>query len=252
MVLDYRERKPVGKNRPRKQPVKSLVFSFMIVAALAYGAGLITGRIMFGKRSAVENQAGAAPQAEQQKASPTDPVAAGKAPAEEPPLTFYETLPKGGKAVIGSGINHAVTDPAAVATKPTPVLSQTPPPVIKADKPQQSAQPSAKPEATQSPAVHRNEPAVAPSAKLPPVQKPVADKGKFTIQVASCQSRKDAEEIKGRYATSGVVAYIVESNVPGKGVWYRVRLGKGLDQEKAKEMSAKFGKTAIVIPEHEP
>jgi cell division septation protein DedD len=247
MVLDYRERKPVGKNRPRKQPVKSLAFSFLIVAVLAYGAGMLTGRIVFGKRGAVENQPGSASQTEQQTL-PANQTAAGRATTEEPPFTFYETLPKGGKAVIGSGINHSVTESATATSKPNPTLPQAQSPVVKADKPQLTALPSAKPEAAQAQGAP---PAATLPAKTPQPQKTVADKGKFTIQVASCQSRKEAEEIKIRYATSGVAAYIVESNIPGKGLWYRVRLGKGLDQEKAKEMAVKFGKSAIVIPEHE-
>jgi hypothetical protein len=41
----------------------------------------------------------------------------------------------------------------------------------------------------------------------------------------------------------------VDSNQGEKGIWYRVRVGKRLDQEAAKELAGKLGKTALVIPD---
>jgi hypothetical protein len=42
---------------------------------------------------------------------------------------------------------------------------------------------------------------------------------------------------------------MVESNVPEKGIFYRIRIGRHLDQKAAHEMAVKAGSGAIVIPE---
>ena len=103
MVLDYSERKPVGKNRPRKQPVG--IFTLILVGAIAisFVLGLLTGRFIFKpSRKAAQDQAAAPDKAKSQPAPPAaaaqqqnPEVAAAK--GSEPPLTFYETLPRGGK-----------------------------------------------------------------------------------------------------------------------------------------------------------
>jgi cell division protein FtsN len=67
--------------------------------------------------------------------------------------------------------------------------------------------------------------------------------------VASCQTRKEAEEIKNRLAQAGMSPYILEASLPGKGTWYRVRVGKGLNQAQAMDMAIKAGPRAEAVPE---
>jgi len=43
--------------------------------------------------------------------------------------------------------------------------------------------------------------------------------------------------------------FISESNQGDKGTWYRVRVGRKLDQEAARELAGKLGKAALVIPD---
>jgi len=69
------------------------------------------------------------------------------------------------------------------------------------------------------------------------------------VQVASYKERKEAEAVRDRMAARGMQAYIVESHLPDKGVWYRVRIGRGLEQTAANELAAKAGKGAMIIPE---
>jgi cell division septation protein DedD len=69
--------------------------------------------------------------------------------------------------------------------------------------------------------------------------------------MASLSLKSEAETLKNKYASKGYNVYIVESNQGNKGIWYRVRVGKGLDQEAAKELAGKLGKGAMAIPDKE-
>ena len=69
------------------------------------------------------------------------------------------------------------------------------------------------------------------------------------MQVASHKDRKEAEAVRDRLVARGMAAYIVESHLQDKGVWYRVRVGRGLEKSAANELAAKAGKGAMAIPE---
>ncbi len=82
----------------------------------------------------------------------------------------------------------------------------------------------------------RTPPAQKPAAAPPPKSTPVAaaavptpragataSKGAWVVQVGSTQDRSEADRIAARFATRG--ARVVVAEVPGKGRWYRVRLG---------------------------
>ena len=69
------------------------------------------------------------------------------------------------------------------------------------------------------------------------------------VQVASYQSKSEAEAVRGRLIDAGFQAYIVEAVLKDKGTLYRVRVGKHLDQAAAAELAIKAGKNAIPILE---
>ena len=56
-------------------------------------------------------------------------------------------------------------------------------------------------------------------------------KGAWVVQVGSTQERSEAERIAARFATRG--ARVVVADVPGKGRWFRVRLGSFETRESA-------------------
>ncbi len=49
--------------------------------------------------------------------------------------------------------------------------------------------------------------------------------GRLTIQVASLKDKKTALNMVARLKKKGYTAYLVSAEVPGKGTWYRVRIG---------------------------
>lgn len=260
MVLDYRERKTVSKNRPKSKPIGLLACAFLLVALISFALGVLVDRFLLPPRGGQKEALSAPPQnAITPKASATQAqpgegnppvVPTPPRPAGEPSLTFYETLPKGGKAILGSGINlrkdesapkspavpPAVKEQGGGAQKPTANL-----PEAKGVEARRSDEPS-----TAAGAAVKN---AAPAVKVQPSQSASAAKETYSVQVASSKERKDADAIRAKLAEKGFSAYVTESTIPGKGTWYRVRVGRKLDQPAASNLAEMLGKGAILIPE---
>jgi DedD protein len=79
---------------------------------------------------------------------------------------------------------------------------------------------------------------------------PSAAKGNFTVQVGSTQERFEADRIAARYASRA--ARVTVADVPGKGRWYRVRLGSFETRDAAdrylKELERSTGAKGFVAP----
>ena len=261
MVVDYRERRQVSKNRPKSKPVGVLVFGFVMVAAGSFVLGVAADRLLLRlhppKAPVAPSPQAATPSRASQPAA--NAAATGAPPATPPPaepsLTFYNTLPKGGQAILGSGINPRNEGSRSVSpAKRSP--SATPSPKEQASSRQSAdkGEPVAKP--TEASEKKTTEKSGLTSAKTTKdagresiAKKPVNPKGKFSVQTASTKDRKEAEAIKAKLAEKGFAAYIVESSVPGKGSWYRVRVGKQMEQSAASEMASMVGGGAIIVPE---
>tara|TARA_R110002072_G_scaffold64203_2_gene159221 strand:+ start:59831 stop:60532 length:702 start_codon:yes stop_codon:yes gene_type:complete len=63
--------------------------------------------------------------------------------------------------------------------------------------------------------------------------------GKYTIQLGSHRSLKEAEEFAAGFKYRGYIPIINEVDIPGRGVWYRVSLGVFGTITEAKEYVAK-------------
>jgi cell division protein FtsN len=247
MVVDYSGRRPVPKNRPRKQPVGIFIFILISAVSMAFALGVMTG--WFIHRPALKASKSQQALDAGEKGAPAAPQQTGQQNPEtgarrggDPPLTFYETLPKGGKAMIGSGLNPKNSEEFRMAK---PATVQPPPP-----------QKAAVPPAANSPAAikaeERKEQGKGPAeqAKKAAAGAKQADQaGKFCVQVASSKERGEAEALKARLAEKGLPVYVIESAIKNRGTWYRVRIGKHLSQQAAGELAAKAGKGAMVIPE---
>lgn len=264
-MKDYRERKPIGKNRPKKRPVGLYILGILATALPAFAFGVLAGWFLFHTDPAtIRKQVAEQVEAELAKAAPAPAAQQAATDSDgstpDPPLTFFDTLPKGGRAVIGSGLNPAVkpeTHPAAPKPTPPPAVNSAPAPVKPA--PAVTAAPkSATHAAAPAPAPPPPPRKVAAPAKVAPAHheppppaapaRPVA-KGTYAVQVSSYQDKRDAELARNKLMAKGHLAYIVESTVPGKGVWYRIRIGRHLDEAAAKELAGKLGKSVMVVPE---
>jgi len=263
MRIDYSEPKqayvtPQGKNRPRKEPLGLFTIIVIVTGVITFIAGFGTGWLLSQRaakkafqaateQTSLENsprqetpqppvkpqqqapQATAAPQqqlpgtSDTQASSPTQTT-------PEPPLSFYKTLPNGQKSnVLGSGIN----------TKDE-----------KGKQPLQAAIPSNLTRQPQ-PGADTTKAATDKTQAAPEKTSARQDAGGFTVQVASYSLRSEADTLKNKLAGKGYSVSIVESNQGDKGTWYRVRVGRRLEQDAAKELAGKLGKGAIAIPDRE-
>lgn len=260
MRIDYSEPKksyvtPPSSNRPRKEPAGRLTLIIVVTCLATFAAGFGTGWF-FSQRAAKKSFQAAMEQtslessprqesAPVKRVPPPQPVApapsqppqtpqqADTAPPNgqtmpEPPLSFYKTLPSGQKNnVMGSGINakEEKGKQPLQATIPSNVTRQS-----------QQGSDAAKPGNEKAPA----------AAEKPARQDSSSG---FTVQVASYSLKSEAEAVRSKLAGKGYNVSVTESNQGDKGTWYRVRVGRRLEQDAAKELCGKLGKGAIVIPD---
>jgi cell division septation protein DedD len=261
MRIDYSEPKQAcvktqSMNRPRKEPAGLITTIVIITGVITFIIGFGSGWLLSQRsakkafQAATEQQSlesspkqentpapakvqqqvpqPAVPAQLPQTGAPNVQTASGSQPTPEPQLCFYKTLPSGQKNnVMGSGIN-AKDDKVK-----QPLQAAIPSNMVKPA--QQGAEP-AKP-ATEKPLATPDKSAVK------------HDNSGFTVQLASYSLKSEAETLKTKLAGKGYNVSIVESNQGDKGTWYRVRVGRKLAQDAAKELAGKLGKGAIVIPD---
>jgi cell division protein FtsN len=92
-----------------------------------------------------------------------------------------------------------------------------------------------------------------PPAKREPAAASSSTKLRYTVQTASYQERVMAEDEVKRLKKRGFAAFVVSSELPGKGVWHRVRLGSFSNKPAAerlqKSVREKEGLLTIVVLE---
>ncbi len=266
MRIDYSEPKKScsvptkgSQSRPRKESSAGVIFAVIITGLICLGIGFGSGWMLSQRsakktfKAAMEQQSlennpqpvkaqpppvqppvtpAAAPQQQVDNSSSRTPSGGAIPTANDPPLSFYKTLPSGQKSnTLGSGINVKEDKPAK--------------------QPLQAAMPSNMTKATPS---QPDETAQTLPAKVAPTKPTGAnhmEASGHTVQVASFSLKSEAETLRSKLTAKGYNVSIVESHQGDKGTWYRVRVGRHLDPEAAKELAAKLGKGAIAIPEKE-
>ncbi len=130
------------------------------------------------------------------------------------PLTFFDTLPKGGDQPLGSGINRPPRDEARLAppaAPPSPTTSETAP-ETRAETPPERPMPSS------------------------------AGEGRFVVQVASFRAEDDARKLSERLAKKDYSAFVQSADLGEKGTWYRVRIGPFANSGQARQVVDKIGR----------
>lgn len=77
-----------------------------------------------------------------------------------------------------------------------------------------------------------------PQATKPtvPVRRQPTPRGRLTVQVASLKDARTADQIVAQLKARGFPAYRAIGKIPGKGIWYRVRVGAFNDRAEAQKM----------------
>jgi cell division protein FtsN len=213
--------------------------------------------------------------------------AGAPAPVAHAALTFPKTLIGGATASGRNKVASAMRDerPASAARAARPILTATGPGVAPARmvvavtetpeaesprtgatgpsvaklpatvKPPVTAKPAPRPAVAVSPPSRRTPssgptdgmaelagPAPAAAAAATPIDKP---RGHFLLQLSSFQDRSEAEAFARRFP--GQNAYIVTTELPGKGTWYRVRVGDYGTMQEASVAKTAFERAHNVI-----
>jgi len=209
------------------------VVSLLVAGIVVVGAVFVLG-VVVGKKLAASQRSDRAPDllsALDQKSAALERARAA------PSLTFQEEL---------------VAD-AGTAARPALRAEPPKPPVVKPAEPK--ADPPKVAEKKTEAAARPVEPAKAPPEKkaevaarpadggsvatraTPPAAAKAADAGHpagpWTLQIGASQNREDAERIASRLREKGYAPYIVTAEVPGKGTFYRVRMGSFSTREAA-------------------
>ncbi len=257
-----------SKPRPRKEPVGLFTGLIVITGLIAFAAGFGSGWFLSERSTKKAFQAAAeqsslesspkqttapvsppaqpqpVPQPASQQPEAVAPPATPATPAAaSPQLSFYKTLPGGQKsAFLGSGINSR--EERERQTLQAAIPSNV------ARRQQAAAVPPPKATPEKVATEEKQAPEKPASDEKTATEKPaVKARSGYTVQVASYNLRSEAEVMKNKLAGKGYNVIISESNQGNKGTWYRVRVGRKLEQEAARELAAKIGKGAIATPE---
>jgi DedD protein len=92
--------------------------------------------------------------------------------------------------------------------------------------------------------------AASEAAKIDSVSDPAPSghEGGYQLQVSSFHTQAEAQSFADQLRARGHKAYVLEANVPGRGTWYRVRIGPFATQHTAAEYRASFEDREHVVP----
>jgi cell division septation protein DedD len=77
---------------------------------------------------------------------------------------------------------------------------------------------------------------------------PSGHEGGYQLQVSSFRSQAEAQEFSDQLRARGHKSYVLEAHVPGRGTWYRVRVGPFPSQQAAAAYRSSFETREHVVP----
>jgi DedD protein len=235
--------------------VVSLLIGGIVVLGAVFVLGVLVGKKLAGtprddhapdlltaldhKSDALERARAAPPltfQEELTRPVASTPTVVARVPSATPPPTpASSTAPTVARMTAPAATAPTSATPAAAAptaSKPAPPVRAAAVPVTTAAvteaKPERKpdvekkAEPAARPPPPESVATRSAAAAAHPAPKVPEA---TSATGAFTLQLGASLNRDDAERQAARLREKGYAPYIVTAEVPGKGTWYRVRMG---------------------------
>jgi len=218
-----------------------LFFGSAVAACLVFVLGVLVGKRLEARALALT------------PAPVEDPLAAldqlGEADDADEGLTFHKALTHDGataKKAVEKSIEKQVElpvlpPPPIVAAKPVVMNgnanANASKPAVAAAKPAAAPLPPGKPQV------------VAAPAKKPdaPGKKPDALSAHFTLQLSAFPEKSDAEEFMKKIQSAGYKPFVVASEIPGKGVFYRVRVGDYASRQAAVDAKTEFERKQRMI-----
>ena len=163
-------------------------------------------------------------------------------------FTFYKTLTEKGDKTVSIDLKPKQRPEESASSKredAAPAAEANPKPHDAVKAPEAKAdKPAARPVTQHPPAVSPKDP---PPAKQPP------SKTRYTIQVGAYPEKAMAEEESKNMKKRGYAAFLVATDIPDKGKWYRVRVGSFANKQSAeklaKELKSKEGIEGFITTE---
>jgi DedD protein len=222
-----------------------LFFGSALVACLLFILGVIVGKRLESRGKAV------APEIEDPLALldriATSPLAATEAPvrpaAPTPVRTVSVPLPRVTEALR----TLAADRPGKVPPSGPPAVRERPPEAPPGEHPAATTVAMLEPTTAGEPGPGAAGPArkaTPPSAPVPSPGETPRGKGRFTLQLGSFPDRAEAEAFARQF---GPQPYVLPSEIPGRGTWYRVRVGDYPSLKDAVAAKASFEKQHSVI-----
>jgi DedD protein len=223
-----------------------LFFASAVILSLVFTLGVVVGK-------RVERRAAPSP--------PTDPLTlldqmGGQDKADED-LTFHEALTgekNGGPATAPQPEKTTEGEKGEPAPGPAPAEEKPAP----AQEPSRSlaqrpaaAQP-AKAKKPEKPALAKAVPAKV-AKKHKDKQKPQSEPEpaeaakSYSLQLSSFQDKHEAELFMKKLRDAGMKPFMVPTTIPGRGVWFRVRLGRYASWDEALAAKQEFERTQKII-----
>jgi cell division protein FtsN len=155
------------------------------------------------------------------------------------PEVVSQAVPTSGDYTFFKTLSDRENKTVSIELKPKPTRD--------APAPQEKSKPQA------APAVSSSPPREQVVKKEPAPERSASSKIRYTLQTASYQERSVAEHDVKNMKQQGFAAFVLPSEIPGKGTWYRVRLGsfanKGAAERLQKELRSKAGINSFVLIE---
>jgi DedD protein len=207
-----------------KRHVAGIGIVVSLFLAVAFSLGLLVGKRLASRE--------AVPGALDDLAALDAQQAPGQGRPSPPPGRGEVTRPGTGTGAPRAADPVRLADLALAA--PGPAVRSIPPP----------------PEATTVPPGRRTAEVAAPQTAILPA--PPANLGKYTVQIGATQDRAEAHQMVIRVSKAGLRPYVMEAKLPGRGLWYRVRVGAFADRATADQyrtdVERELRTPAVVMP----
>ncbi len=240
-----------------------LFFGSAVAACLIFVVGVLIGKRIEARALAM------------QPAAIEDPLAAldqlGDADEADEGLTFHKALtpPKPEKPAVEAKkaaepkkeVVAAKAPPpkSAPATASMATTDKKPAPIVADDDgDEDDATSNDKPDAkvdvkkpeAKKPDVGKSQPLPAARPQVvqqTPTKKPDVTASHFTLQLSAFPDKGDAEEFMRKIQSAGYKPFLVASEIPGKGIFYRVRVGDYGSRQAAVDAKTEFEKKQRII-----
>jgi DedD protein len=226
-----------------------LFFGSALCACMLFVLGVIVGKRLESRgRAAVPEVQD--PLAVLDRINSVGPGGSAASVRVEPALTFPKALigaPAHGRALATAPATaSAAAPPSAPGVAKVSTLASKAAPVVAAKATAPAAPKPPITAAPKPPVAAAPKPVAVAASKTPPaVAGAPVNKGKLALQLSSFPDRGEAEAFAKRFAAQG--AYVVVSEIPGKGTWYRVRVGSFSSSQEAIAAKGAFEKQTNVI-----